>query len=113
MKPHEHLWMYRGTARIVELTVTLQGEPVNIAGYTLTFLAVLASPYARLTGTTSDGSISITDAPNGKAIFPIQPAMTSSFPNRKLVLVYQWTGFDAQGVPVTLEENTLRILPNL
>jgi hypothetical protein len=105
--------MYRGDSRIIQLTVRLGQAPVNIAGCTLTFTASCASPAASMTGSTSDGSVSITNPAGGLAIFPVMPARTSGFPNQRIVLTYQWVMIDLTDTTTTLEEDILEIRPNV
>lgn len=105
--------MFRGNSATIQLTAQLGGVPFNITGCTLTFSASSASPAASLSGTTADGSVSITNGPLGQAIFPITPAMTSGFPNQNFTMTYQWVLTDLTGKVTTLEEGTLAIRRNI
>jgi hypothetical protein len=111
--PNGTLWMFRGDSRSMLLKVRYRGQPSNITGCTLTFTGVSASPAASLTGSTTDGSVSISNAAAGEAVFSIGSSLTSSFPNRKIVLTYQWVMIDLTSLVTTLEESTLEIRPNL
>lgn len=111
--PRKNLWMYRGNSAVISLSVVFDGAPVDITGCTLTFRATCASPAASLEGSTSDGSVTITNGPLGTAIFTITPSMTSGFPNSNFVMTYQWVLVDLTNKTTTLEEDTLAIRRNI
>lgn len=107
------LWMPRGDSRTLQVTVVLNGAPVDITGCTIVFTAVCGSPAASITGTTADGSVSITNGPGGVAIFSIQPRMTNAFPNVRIPMTFTWILTDLTGTVTTLETGKLTIIPNL
>ena len=107
------LWMPRGDSRILQLTVLKDEKPVPITGCKLVFTAVCGSPAASLHGTTDDGSVIITNGPGGVAIFPIQPALTSGFPNIRIPMTFTWVLTDLTDVVTTVETGRLTIAPNL
>jgi len=107
------LWMPRGDSRVLQVTVLLNGAPVDITGCKLVFTAVCGSPSVSLSGTTEDGSVIITNGPGGVAIFPIQPSMTSSFPNVRIPMTFTWVLTDLTGTVTTVETGRFTIAPNL
>ncbi len=107
------LWMYRGDSRTLQVTVLLNGKPADITGCRLVFRAVCGSPSVSLDGTTDDGSVVITNGPAGIGIFPIQPGMTSGFPNVRIPMTFTWVLTDLTGTVTTVETARLTIAPNL
>jgi hypothetical protein len=107
------LWLYRGDSGVILLRVLFDERPYDITGCSLVFNASSASPAASLTGSTAGGQVSIKDGPKGLAIFPIMPAMTSSFPNLNFTMTFQWVLTDLTETVTTLEENTFAIRRNV
>ena len=114
--PTYMLKMTRGETRRVQLTVRLNGVPVNLTGATLEFCAQSFEPHTecRLDLSTADGSITVEDPRSGVATLTINPSDTLPFPNVLVEFDTEWSLTDAFGnVTSVLKDQRMSVGPTL
>jgi len=104
--------IFKGDSAVLKVLVTLNGVPVNIAGFSMRFLVkknVLDGDAAALIEKTVAGGIVLTDPTNGKAEITLVPANTLSLGPTELVYAIKIK--DGSGKIYTILEGPFTIFP--